>query len=209
MTMIKTSFKVKASDGGIHGADIQYRGILQLVPAATIPRIKIKICEHHMECLKGNLKNEMAVRSYLEIIFTFLRSATFSLQKICKHEKGFAEWWSKKRQEMESDEALLKTVDLRNITEKEGFELTEFGVKVITKINRKGKVTTSIEPTNIIINEHAFDNVVDELSYSINRIKEIIEEAHRIGFIKENRKPNRFFQETYEENASGNWKQIK
>ena len=179
------------------------------MPAATIPRIKIKICEYHLECLRGNLKNEMAVRSYLEIIFTFLRSATFSLQKICKHEAGFEEWWKNKRQEMESDKELLKAVDLRNITEKEGFELTEFGVKIITRITRKGRVTSSIEPTDIIINEHAFYNVVDELSYSINKIKEIIEEAHRLGFIKETRKPNRFFQETYEEDASGNWKQIK
>lgn len=209
MTNMKISFNVKASDGGVHGADIQYTGILQLVPSATIPRIKIKICEHHLECLKSNLKNEIAVRAYLEIIFTFLRSATFSLQKICKHQKGFEEWWNKKRQEMESDEVLLKAVNLRNITEKEGFELTEFGVKVITKVNRNGKVTNSIEPTNIIINDHTFDDVIDELAYSINKIKEIIEEAHRIGFIKENRKPNRFFHETYKEDDSGNWKRIK
>jgi hypothetical protein len=208
MSQMNIPFNVKASDGGVHGGDIQYTGILQLVPSATIPRIKIKICEHHLECLKGNLKNEIAVRAHLEIIFTFLRSATFSVQKICKHEKGFEEWWNKKREDMRSDEILLKVIDLRNITEKEGFELTDFGVKVITKVNRNGKVTNSIQPSNIIINGYTFDKVIDELSYSINNIKEIIEEAHKIGFVKENRKPNRFFHEIYKEDSSGNWKRI-
>jgi hypothetical protein len=206
---MKISFKVKASDGGILGEDIQYAGIQQLIPAATIPRLKIKICEYHLKRLKSNLTNEIAVRTYLEIIFKFLRSSTFSLQKICKDQKGFEDWWNEKREEMKDDKILLKCVDLRNITEKEGFELTHFGVKVITKVSRNGKVTNSIEPTIIRINDHTFDNVVDELSYSINKIKGIIEEAHRIGFIKEERKPNRFFHETYKEDASGNWKQIE
>jgi len=52
MGKLKISFKVKASDGGTSGEDIQYAGILQLTPAATIPRIKIKICEYHLERLK-------------------------------------------------------------------------------------------------------------------------------------------------------------
>jgi hypothetical protein len=206
---MKISFKVKASDGGILGEDIQFAGLQQLIPAATIPRIKIKICEYHLERLKSNLTNEIAVRAYLEIIFKFLRSSTFSLQEICKDQEGFREWWDKKREDMKDDKILRKVVDLRNIAEKEGFELSDFGVKVVTKVSRKGKITNSIKPTAIIINEHTFDNVVDELSYSINKIKEIIEEAHRIGFIKESRKPNRFFHEIYEEDDCGNWKRTK
>lgn len=209
MGKLEISFNVKASDGGCLGADIRYPGILQLIPAATIPRIKIKICEYHLECLKSNLKNEIAVRANLEIIFTFLRSTTFSLQKICKHQKGFEEWWNKNQEEMKCDKILLKAVNLRNITEKEGFELSDFGVKVITKIHRNGKTTNSIEPTDIIINDYKFDNVIDELSYSINRIKEMIEDAHRLGFIKENRTPNRFFHEVYKENDRRNWIRIR
>ncbi|PKK88534.1 MAG: hypothetical protein CVV64_18445 [Candidatus Wallbacteria bacterium HGW-Wallbacteria-1] len=176
--------KTKISDGTLEAGSKALSEPAFLHPVVTIPRAKVKACWYFLDLFKMNILNEAATRCHIEAIAKFLRSATFTLQYICDKAPGFHEWYEAAQEQMKEDPLLKEMVMLRNVAEKRGLDLIEFGLKIQRNHFRNEKVETKYLPVEIKINGVHLKDPVADLKKAIESISRVVEDAHEKGFVK-------------------------
>jgi hypothetical protein len=203
---ITVSSSLRLTDGTL---DLNPETLCQptvLRPTATRARLKIKASQYFLALLKQTIRNEAAALFHTEALVQSLRSATFILQKLAEKNSEFKVWYEEKRKLMRQNPILRKLVDLRNISEKEGLSFVEFQFSTIVRHYRDGRIEREDgEPVLKFEGKEIADPLM-VFEIAIQKISEVIEEAHKKGFIPvPSQKAVPIKVELLREKADGSW----
>ncbi len=153
-----------------------------LHPNVTPPIRKVSAAGWFFDQLSSCIENEPAALMFLDGLLIELRAATFTLQKLLKDRPGFDAWYEQKREEMKKDANLNWLVSARNIAEKEGIIFASWGIHLIQRHYRDGRVETESVPPKLKIDEIDREVTLPELANMLLKIESIVLESHELFY---------------------------
>jgi hypothetical protein len=176
------NFKSEISDGKIDVNNLSNHPTL-IHPTLSLPRLKIREAEYYFKMLCKHKINQVLFTFHFDALVNALRSATFVLQKCCSDKEGFEEWYANAQDMMKKDEKLKNIIELRNESQKEGINFSDFGICMLYKKFNDGKIEQKVVLPDREFKSGNVKELIPLFDYAIKKIEEVIEEAHEKGFV--------------------------
>jgi hypothetical protein len=169
------------------------------------PQQKIAAARWFLSQLTRCIHNEASALMFLEAFLSTLRSATFALKKMLNEHAEFEIWYARKQEEMRRDPHLRWVIDARNVAEKEGIILAEYGPHAVVRVHKDGSVENEIRNPTLKIAGLDSEDVYPRLEECLARLSALIEEAHETFKPVNIREKKRFSIEFTREREDGTW----
>jgi hypothetical protein len=203
-TTVGVGLPFKCLDGEIGQTDSEMEEPGTLHLTVTPPRRKIPACRWYLQQLMRCIQNESSALMFLEALVSELRSSTFSLQKLCSRSEGFDSWYKERQDGMRSDPDLSWVVELRNAAQKEGLVIAIWGQHAIVRFYRNGEVQAHLQVPIFRLEGVSSEVQLPRLQAAIDKIGEIVEEAHRL-FVSPSPRPIESRVDYVREQEDGAW----
>jgi len=203
-TQVSVQVPFLLADAEIGPSSEEMERLALLHPRASPPRRKIEAARWFLAQLFRCIHNEGSALMFLEAFLTALRSATFALQKMFADHPDFPEWYKRKQESMREDQELRWIIELRNMAEKEGVILAEYGPSTIVRFHRDGLVEAEAGTPSLKVEGLDQEDLLPHLQSSLAKISVIIDEAHEL-FAPEKSRSHVIRVEYVRETGEGSW----
>lgn len=179
-------------------------------PGALHPKVtpairKVAAAQWFLKQLERCQQNEAAALMFLDGFLSEMRSTTFMLQASFGRSSEFVSWYESKRIEMRSDQNTRWLVDARNVSQKVGIKMTNWGLHLIVRFPLDGApYAESLSPT-LAIAELDRTVTTDDLHQIWNYLKNLVDEAHERFHRNVPERSLQMQMETVRERLDGTW----